>query len=223
MRVEDRLIYEIIVKFGGKILRSDAYASTYGQVHHVKSTVAEHTIDVAILAVEHALRMWKSKFAWSTKEELMSLLSGKEALQKVKPDFEALLSIALCHDLGIIGRYAKYANNYICCNQHPKDSVTITRQILPGVSDKVLEGVGRHMFPLTPIPPTSVEGWIVIWADKRAPFYEMLRVPIRPRVHLWIRQFVEDIRGASVPKPGTIPGSVPDGMGSVNPQPAERQ
>lgn len=40
---------------------------------------------------------------------------------------------------------------------------------------KEMQIIQRHMFPLTPIPPTCREGWIIVLADKICTILEVLR------------------------------------------------
>ncbi len=137
--------YNDIEQYGYMILESDIFAESFNQEHHKVTTVGEHTLHVAFKALEIAYkRQEKQKYI----------------------NIEYVVQAALLHDLGIIGRYEKYANNLVSCYMHPIDSANIVRERFPYMSYEVISAVENHMFPATPIPPTSPTGLILIMADK---------------------------------------------------------
>ena len=82
---------------------------------------------------------------------------------------------ALCHDLGILGRYDKFANNFVCCYRHPKDSVDAAKELLGGLTDIEKDVIAHHMWPVTPVPPHHREAYIVTLADKICAVREIIR------------------------------------------------
>ena len=143
--------YRDIEKYGKAILESDLFAKGFEQSHHKVTTVGGHTLHVVFTALEAAYERQK-------REESVNI--------------EYVVQACLLHDLGIIGRYEKYANNLICCFRHPVDSGKIINDLFPGTANEVTNAVERHMFPATIIPPTSVTGRILIKADKSASLKE---------------------------------------------------
>ena len=136
---------ELVEQYGKKILESEDFRRGYGQVHHGNTSVAQHSLDVAQAAV---------------------LLCRKFQERGYQPDERTVVIGALCHDLGILGRHEKYSNFVECCFRHPLDSVKTARKIFPDLDDKTAKAISRHMFPMTILPPTSLEGAIVSLADK---------------------------------------------------------
>ena len=104
------------------------------------------------------------------------------ALEKtgLRLDKRAVTIGALCHDLGIIGRYEKFENNRICCRLHPIDSVRISRKLVPEIDHKTEEIIRCHMWPLNGWMPTSAEGYLITVADKYSSIRELLYRPALP-------------------------------------------
>ena len=135
-------------RYGGQILRSEEMRQAFRQTHHKLSTVGEHTMRVArtSLGICYALRKLK-----------------------VSPDIPTVVTGALCHDLGILGRAEKYRDNQECFRQHPLDSVQTARKLVGELSDKTEDTISRHMWPCAGSkPPNSLEAVIVSTADKIA-------------------------------------------------------
>lgn len=144
------LVYKKIAKdlrsdIARRIYDCDAFKKAIKQAHHGHTSVAVHTICVAVISLriyyfllEHHIRLNKD-----------SLIKG-----------------ALLHDLGIVGRYSKYANDVVCCYRHPIDSVSIAESIFYHINETVIDSILHHMFPMTPIPPHHLEGFVLIAADK---------------------------------------------------------
>ncbi len=128
-----------------QIYDSDTFRKAMKQAHHGHTSVAVHTICVAVISLriyyylyEHHIRLNKN-----------FLIKG-----------------ALLHDLGIVGRYSKYANDVVCCYRHPIDSVSVAESIFHHVDETIIDSILHHMFPMTPIPPHHLEGYVLIAADK---------------------------------------------------------
>ncbi len=134
--------------YGGSILRSDEMRQAFQQKHHKLSTVGDHTLRVAraSLRICYALRRLK-----------------------LSPDLQTVVTAALCHDLGILGRAEKYKSSKECSRQHPLDSVETARKLMGELSDKTENTISRHMWPVAGSkPPDSLEAVIVSTADKIA-------------------------------------------------------
>lgn len=138
--------------YGEDILKSEVFASAFEQVHHHISTVGEHTLHVALKALS---------IAYDFQDKGISV------------NIESVVCAALCHDLGILGRHEKFKNNLVCCFKHPIHSADIAKESFPFISYEAYKAIARHMFPATPIPPTTLTGLILIWADKSSSVNEV--------------------------------------------------
>ena len=152
-----RLLY----KYGGDILGSDQFHQAFGQTHHKCMTVADHSLGVCVVCLYICLVLKKMHISVRVRD---------------------LTVAALCHDLGIMGRYDKYRNNIECCGRHPVDSLDCIRDLIgeEEFNDIIENSVRRHMWPLTPVPPRYREGLILTTADKVSAVMELLgRSPAR--------------------------------------------
>ena len=140
----DREIYEV----GKPLIDSEFFEATKNQAHHKKTTLYKHIMGVA---------RWSVKICDRIEEH------GRHDI-----DRRSVIIAALCHDIGMIGRDAKFANNFQACRQHPKDSAALMKEYFPDVDEATVKMVEKHMWPLHLTPPTSFEEWIVIQADKLA-------------------------------------------------------
>ena len=137
-----------IERYGSDILKSEELQHAYDQTHHTWSTVGEHTLRVAAasLAICYALRK-------------IHVVKG-----------------ALCHDLGILGRYEKYKSNKECSRRHPADSVEIARKLVEDLPEKSADIIERHMWPAGHSKaPNSLECVIVSVADKYAAIKDLVQ------------------------------------------------
>lgn len=143
-----------ILQEGQKIFATETFQKGLTQIHHRGTTVVNHTLEVA----DWALRI-------------------TDALEKkgVHVNREEVLLSALCHDLGIVGREEKFKNTFACWTQHPKDSVEIAERLYPDMTEHMKKVIGRHMWPATPMWPTSREGWILDLADTIASMNDFFR------------------------------------------------
>ena len=134
--------------YGGIILDSDEMNQAFGQTHHTRSTVAEHTIRVA--------------------KKSLTICHFLEKLH-IYADIPAVVKGALCHDLGILGRDEKYSSEKECCRRHPADSVEVAQKLLDELPDKTRDVIEHHMWPTAGSKmPAYLEGFIVSAADKAA-------------------------------------------------------
>lgn len=132
--------------YGSDVLESDEMQRAFEQTHHQKSTVAEHTIRVAMSSVMicYALR----KLHIST-------------------NIPAVVVGSLCHDLGIIGRDEKYSSERECHREHPKDSVAVAKELIEDLPEGTEQIIERHMWPIGDSKaPRTLESAVVSVADK---------------------------------------------------------
>lgn len=140
-----RLLDDLESRTGRKIYCSDYFTTALSQTHHNQTTVAVHTLGVAVTS----LRIY-----YILKALGFTL------------DKESLLKSSLCHDLGIVGRNEKFENNRECLKQHPVDSVIAAREIFPDLDERTEDAIRHHMWPCTLLPPHHREGFVVTVADK---------------------------------------------------------
>lgn len=167
-----------IVKYGEMILRSPQFQSGFSQTHHYITTVGDHTLNVTIVSVKLAHFFEKKRGTL----DLRSLIHG-----------------ALLHDLGIIGRAEKYRNNHECGQRHASDSVSEARKLLPELTPKLTDIIENHMFPVTPTPPSSEEGTIVVTADKYCALIEWIFFLLRMEPYHYAKQAIRDELGRDCP------------------------
>lgn len=139
---------------GKDILETAEFHQALEQTHHDKTTVGAHSMEVACTAL--AISRMLNGIHISTNEKQM-------------------IRAALCHDLGILGRYDKFANNFVCCYRHPKDSVRVAEKLLGGLTSIERDVIAHHMWPVTPVPPRHREAYIVTLADKICAIREIIR------------------------------------------------
>lgn len=144
---------QIILTYGLDIMQTPEFQDAFLQEHHYHTTVAEHSINVAVAGV------------------IMCVLLDR---LHVSFDLEYVVQASLCHDLGIMGREEKYRSEFECCMRHPLESVEVARRIIPNCSERTLEAIETHMWPARPGCPKSVEGFIVTLADKHAAIMECM-------------------------------------------------
>ena len=132
-------------RYGGEVLESEEMKQAFDQTHHKVSTLGEHTMRVA-----------------------MSSVMICYALRKlgVKVNIPVVVLGALCHDLGMLGR-EKYASARESSREHPKESVTVAKELVEDLPEEAESVIERHMWPIGEAEvPDSLEGAIVSVADK---------------------------------------------------------
>lgn len=166
----DQNVIEPILKYGEGIINSDIFQSGYHQKHHLIMTVSDHSMDVTIMSLK--ISRFLKHFG-------------------VTVDEKDLVEGALCHDLGILGRYEKFKNSRQCCRMHPVLSVDEAKKLIPDIDQKTEQIIRRHMWPATApsLPPNSKEGFIVMLADKYSAMREFISIFVGP-------EFKKDVRTA---------------------------
>ena len=152
----DKQVQDIIIRYGGVIIRSAEFKKTYFQRHHIIFNVGDHLLGVTSEAVSYCIRH-------SLTEEAF---------------LDNVVKACLCHDLGIMGRREKFSNAYQCLIWHPIYSVNEYRKLTGENNEIVVDSILSHMFPLKLRIPKYKEGWILIRADKKAAYSERLGRPL---------------------------------------------
>ena len=152
----DKQVQDIIIRYGGGIIRSALFKKTFFQKHHVVFNLGDHLLGVTSEAVSYCIRH-------SLTEEAF---------------LDNVVKACLCHDLGIMGRREKFSNDFQCLIWHPIHSVSVYRKLTGENNEIVVDSILSHMFPLKLRVPKYKEGWILIRADKKAAYSERLGKPL---------------------------------------------
>ena len=138
-----------VKELGKDVLYSSAFQKAVLQEHHYSSTVARHSLVVAMIAL--SMCYWLARIG-------------------IRVNKREVVIASLSHDLGILGRKTKYSFGLQCAYQHPRDSEKVLRELVPNLSEKTYKAVRWHMFPVFSPLALSWVGLIVTIADKRASF-----------------------------------------------------
>jgi uncharacterized protein len=158
----NRSVIGFVIVTGAAVLYSKEYKAAYNQIHHKVSTVGDHSFYVACASL--AMCNILDKFGIYTHKKEMVLA-------------------ALCHDLGIIGRYEKYSSPMQTLNEHPIDSVEVSRELLGNDANELTDDIiAHHMWPAKSGMPRSLEGFIITVADKYCAIMETVFMKRMPRV-----------------------------------------
>lgn len=136
-----------ILQYGKAALESHEFKRAESEVHHVHSSVKDHTLNVAITGT-----------------------SICRLLKKMHVDIreDDVIRASLCHDLGMLGREHRYDSPREARRDHPAESVVTARRIFPDLSPNAEEVIRSHMWPMGDAKPDSREGFVVILSDKYA-------------------------------------------------------
>lgn len=171
MKKDTREIYKVLLKHGKKVLYSEEFVRAFHQKHHYRTSVAEHTLQVAAISVRLCRFLKRHGIA---------------------VDERAAVRGALMHDLGMVGRREKYKNDVECSQRHPIESAKVARRLYPDLDQKTVDIIERHMWPVKPYPlPTSVESIVVSLADKWGSITDLLPFA-QPWEHRWAGTFVKE-------------------------------
>ena len=149
MKKKDQRIFEVINEYGRKILDSELFRFAGREVHHVHTSVSEHSLNVCILSMR---------------------ISDLFAHLRLPVRRDDLVKASLCHDLGMIGRSDLYKNRVSSWRHHPENSEELARELIPDISENAASSVRTHMWPLTFRWPKTREARILVLADKAASF-----------------------------------------------------
>ena len=156
--------------YGGEVIASEEMQKAFKQTHHRWSTVGEHTIRVTVSSVIICYILKKLH---------------------IKVSIPAVVVAALCHDLGIVGRYDKFCSDKESRREHPKESVAVARALVRDLPEKTEDIIERHMWPMGKTnAPNSIEGFVVSTADK----YNAVKDLVKGSdvYHTGVRHYVSD-------------------------------
>ncbi|MBW3087249.1 HD domain-containing protein [Bifidobacterium sp. 82T24] len=137
-------IHELVHEYGHDVLDHERMRIEKHCYQHGAVTTFEHSVRVACLAVYFADRLHLWRFV----------------------DLRSLVRAALLHDYFLYDWHHDDGGTHRLHGfTHPRRALTNALEdfdLNPVERDSIL----RHMFPLTPIPPRYVEGYLVTMADK---------------------------------------------------------
>ena len=105
---------------------------------------------------------------------LSCLLAERRNLQV---DWHSLIRGAILHDYFLYDWHVKDASHRLHGFHHPAKALKNARNDFQ-LNDTEALIILRHMFPLTPVPPSSREGWLVCLADKICSSFETFHQPL---------------------------------------------
>lgn len=128
-----------------EVAESEAFRRLRHIRHHINSTTYEHSLKVAFFCYRHY------------RHRRQGAALGR------------LVRAALLHDfylydhngLGIKGGFLHTVT-------HPKRALRNAERLFSALAAGERDAIGRHMFPLTPLPPVTRCGWLVCFYDKLA-------------------------------------------------------
>lgn len=140
---EDKIIKDEI----NKIINNSEYKKLINYRHHKNTSTYVHSIRVAYYCY-----CFIKKF-------------------NIKINKKELIKAALLHDLYFYDWHDKNNNIHFHGLKHPKTAIT-NAKIYFNISKREIRHMKHHMFPLTLLPPTTKEGWIICICDKLAAIKE---------------------------------------------------
>lgn len=139
--------FMIVNYIGSDIIKSDLFKHGTLQTHHHRTTVANHSLRVAMMSTRIGLFLCRHGF---------------------RVDLRSLIRSALTHDIGIIGRHDGRFRGLKKCYlfQHPKDSLKIHKTSYGLLNSIESNAIRTHMFPFCLSLPIYRESWILNISDK---------------------------------------------------------
>lgn len=142
-----KIIDEIIIELN----KTGNYQLLETFIAHGTKTVAQHCRDVAVMSVKISQKL------------------------NIQIDYQRLIVAALLHDYYLYDWHVKDENHNLHGFFHGKKASDNAYRDY-NVDQEIQNAIRRHMFPLTPIPPTTKIGIIVTLADKICATKETLRI-----------------------------------------------
>jgi len=112
--------------------------------HHIKGNLYEHCLKVAYLCYKHHKK------------------------HTLKIDITEFVQAALLHDYYLYDLHGDGQRHTFHWFKHPKTALENALKKYPNLTKIQKDMIKNHMFPLTLIPPSTKEGWIICFYDKIA-------------------------------------------------------
>ena len=133
-------ILEEVMNRGKNIIDSDLFRRCNNVVHHENTTAAMHMLHVACMSL---------------------LICNFLEHFNIHIDRTMMVTVSLLHDIGMVNRHRM--SHPVTSHYH--ESVRISNKMFH-VSKREEIAIARHMFPVSPIPPTFREGIVLTISDK---------------------------------------------------------
>lgn len=140
LSLEDLEFFFLTIK---KIIYTQDFMKLKQFRHHGNITTYSHVIKVAYMSYCYAVR------------------------HQLKINRLELIRSALFHDLYFYDWHDRHNGIHLHGLFHPKKAVKNAKRLYQ-ISIREKRHIIHHMFPLTPLPPTTKEGWIICIFDKLA-------------------------------------------------------
>lgn len=141
-----------LLRHGKDIIATKRFKKSKHVQHHYVTSVARHSYRVAVASDD---------------------IANKLISKGIKVDKETLIRAALLHDIAMTLPRVHRKRGIIKYCMHPFSGSRLVDEEFD-VDKKTLRAIKYHMWPLTIIPPTSREGWILLAADKYCSVQERL-------------------------------------------------
>ena len=119
--------------------------------HHKETNVAAHSEETAMYG--------KRICGWLKKHN-------------IKVNEEDVVQACLLHDIGMTDDDVSESSSWKKAYKHPERGEEIARNEYHA-NDVQCNAIKRHMWPICIIPPKTIEGWVVIAADKACSIHEV--------------------------------------------------
>jgi uncharacterized protein len=136
--LKNRIIFEACLE---QVENHERYLKLKDYIQHGNTSVFEHSVRVAYYSIRTA--------------ELLGIMCSKEEL----------IRGALLHDYFLYDWHDKDGEHRLHGFRHPYSALRNAESDFE-LSSREKNIILRHMFPLVPIPPSCLEGWIVCLVDK---------------------------------------------------------
>lgn len=144
-----------VLAVGEDIVSSRRFAKAEGVIHHSKEhNIAAHSVSTAVRALE--ITRWLNR-------------------RGATVDEKDVIRAALLHDIGMTEDSVSGSPSPVRARSHPREGERIAREEF-GANDVQLDAIRHHMWPLCLVPPRTVEGWVVVAADKQCSVREAIEI-----------------------------------------------
>ena len=126
------------------LLHSEEFRQMKGYTHHVRGNLYDHSLKVAYLCFRHHRRF------------------------RMRGDPGELVRGAALHDYYLYNLHGEGTPHRLHWFRHPREALRRALEKYPHLTERQRDMILHHMFPVTPVPPRTVAGWLVCFYDKVA-------------------------------------------------------
>ena len=126
------------------IVKSDNFKEMKKYKHHKNTNLFRHSIKVAYLCYKHHIK------------------------HKMKIDIKEFVQGALLHDYYLYNLHGDQIKHKLHLYKHPRVALNNAIKNFPDLTATQQDMILRHMFPITPLPPKTIAGFLVCFYDKVA-------------------------------------------------------